>query len=186
MMLPALRLMPENSKEFLRQVIRNYKKELRETTQQNVSLEQPSIPVPKPMMSFNPTFQNYNFIPFFQSNMNFNGANNYLSQMMGQQPMMATAVNPYMGQIGHPYSIVGGPQPIGVIDPSGQPTYPYMFSNNMMGKQPQLIPVIQTNPLQISTATTVDQRMVLSNPAMNPLLFNSQARTLNQSSVTHP
>ena len=141
-------------------------------------------------MSFNPTFQNYNFIPFYQNNMNINGSNNYLQQLMSQQSMMAPAMNSFMSQMGghHPYQMMAGQH--GVIDSTtmGQSSYPFLYNNSIMGKQPHLLPMMptMTNPLQMNTTTSIDQRMVLSNPLKNPLLYDSQNRAQSQSTVNYP
>lgn len=134
-------------------------------------------------MSFNPTFQNYNFIPLFQNNMNFNGANNYMGHMMGQQHMITQPTHPYVGHMNTmPYQFMGGQQPVSLVDSTvtNQPNYPLLFNPSMMGKQPQLVPVIASNPLQMSTASSmspIDQRLRMSNPMMNPLMFTSQLQS---------
>lgn len=137
-------------------------------------------------MSFNPTFQNYNFIPFFQSNMNFNGANNYLGQMMGHPQVIPTPMNPYVGQVGQlPYQLVGTPS-VSLADSSvSQYSYPTMlFNGGLQMRQPQLMPMVPANSLQVSSVSTVDPRMVMSNPSMNPLLSFNQTRMSQPASST--
>jgi hypothetical protein len=129
----------------------------------------------KPFYSFNPTFQNYNYIPFFQNNMSFNGANNYMAQMIGQHPPFHTThtiPNNYGYYPNYPF-VTSMPTPsAGMmgIQEAPKTTYPYML-NGAAGKQPQFIPIVSPTPIQMPGSSSIDQRMMLANPTLNPLMF---------------
>lgn len=118
------------------------------------------------MYSFNPTFQNYNFIPLFQNNMNFANPNNFISPMMPGSaiphlsPMQpAVQALPFYGGLPLTYNY-DSLLPSSSMQLPGQPP-----------KLQQLVPM----PMMPQLPSSVDPRMFLSNPPL-PML-NSSIRT---------
>jgi hypothetical protein len=121
--------------------------------------------------------------------MNFNGANNYLNQIMGQhQPVHAihTIPNTYGHYPNYPFVTPVPTSSVGMLGMQDASTtgYPYIFNNAMIGKQPQLMPILSSTPIQMATSSPIDQRMMLSNPTLNPLMFSQTQPSLAQSQTT--